>query len=194
MGAADGSRKKTVLYKDKLIEIARSDQNGKEGKIDQAEQPQIAQRFARHATAVFPQRDQACKRGDGRSQSADIDGNEQAAEKARQYIDQNYANPDLSLRMLADMVGLSPAYFGKIFTAYTTYSFNDYLTNTRMKKAASLLVETKLPISQISESIGILNTNYFYSVFKKKFGMTPLAYRRSKSNLQADKPDSQEEQ
>ena len=121
-------------------------------------------------------------------------GNEQAAETARQYIDQNYANPDLSLRMLADMVGLSPAYFGKIFTAYTTYSFNDYLTNTRMKKAASLLIETKLPISQISESIGILNTNYFYSVFKKKFGMTPLAYRRSKSNLQADKPDSSEEQ
>ena len=63
-----------------------------------------------------------------------------------------------------------------------------------MKKAASLLIETKLPISQISESIGILNTNYFYSVFKKKFGMTPLAYRRSKSNLQADKPDSSEEQ
>lgn len=63
-----------------------------------------------------------------------------------------------------------------------------------MKKAASLLIETKLPISQISESIGILNTNYFYSVFKKKFGMTPLAYRRSKSTLQADKPDSPEEQ
>ena len=61
-------------------------------------------------------------------------GNEQAAETARQYIDKNYANPDLSLRMLADMVGLSPAYFGKIFTAHTTYSFNDYLTNTRMKK------------------------------------------------------------
>ena len=54
---------------------------------------------------------------------------------------------------------------------------------TRMKKAASLLVETKLPISQISESIGILNTNYFYSVFKKKFGMTPLAYRRSTSTM-----------
>lgn len=116
-------------------------------------------------------------------------GNEQAAETARQYIDKNYANPDLSLWMLADMVGLSPAYFGKIFTAHTTYSFNDYLTNTRMKKAVQLLEETKLPISQISEAIGILNTNYFYSVFKRKFGMTPLAYRRSKSGAAADTPD-----
>ncbi len=108
-------------------------------------------------------------------------GNEQAAETARKYIEKNYANPDLSLRMLAEMVGLSPAYFGKTFTAHTTYSFNDYLANVRMRKAAQLLTETKLPINQISESIGILNTNYFYSVFKKKFGMTPLAYRRSKS-------------
>ena len=113
-------------------------------------------------------------------------GNEQAVETARLYIDKNYANPDLSLRMLADMAGLSPAYFGKIFAAQTAYSFNDYLTNTRMKKAAQLLVETKLPINQISESIGILNTNYFYSVFKKKFSMTPLAYRRANTASKED--------
>lgn len=108
-------------------------------------------------------------------------GNEQAAETARVYIDKNYANPDLTLRMLADMARLSPAYFGKVFTAQTTFTFNDYLTNTRMKKAEQLLTETKLPINKISESIGILNTNYFYSIFKKKYGMTPLAYRRANS-------------
>lgn len=50
-----------------------------------------------------------------------------------------------------------------------------------MKKAEQLLRETKLPINQISEAIGIVNTNYFYSIFKKKYGMTPLAYRRTRS-------------
>lgn len=115
-------------------------------------------------------------------------GNEQAAETARLYIDKNFSNPDLSLRMLADMAGLSPAYFGKIFAAQTTFSFNDYLTNTRMKKAEQLLLETKLPINQISEAIGILNTNYFYSVFKKKFGMTPLAYRRANAGKKSAEP------
>ena len=119
-------------------------------------------------------------------------GNEQAAETARAYIDKNYSNPDLSLRMLADMAGLSPAYFGKIFSAQTTFSFNDYLTNTRMKKAAQLLLDTKLPINQISESIGILNTNYFYSVFKKKYGMTPLAFRRA-NNAESTTPEPEDE-
>lgn len=101
-----------------------------------------------------------------------------AALKARDYIDANYSNPDLSLRMLADMVNLSPAYLGKIFTTATTFTFNDYLTNVRTTAAAQLLCTTKLSISHISEEVGILNTNYFYSVFKKRFGTTPSAYRK----------------
>ncbi len=108
-----------------------------------------------------------------------------AALKVRDYIDANYSNPDLSLRMLADMVNLSPAYLGKVFTTATTFSFNDYLTNVRTTQAAQLLRTTKLPISRISEEVGILNTNYFYSVFKKRFGTTPSAYR--KENKLSDK-------
>ena len=121
-------------------------------------------------------------------------GNELAADAAKEYIDKNYANPDLSLKMLAGMAGLSSAYFGKIFATQIGYSFSDYLSNTRMKKAEQLLRETKLPINQISEAIGIVNTNYFYSIFKKKYGMTPLAYRRTRSGEAEDtKSEEQDE-
>lgn len=96
--------------------------------------------------------------------------------------------------MLAGMAGLSSAYFGKIFATQIGYSFSDYLSNTRMKKAEQLLRETKLPINQISEAIGIMNTNYFYSIFKKKYGMTPLAYRRTRSGEAEDvKSEEQDE-
>lgn len=105
-------------------------------------------------------------------------GNQDTVETAKEYIEKNYANPDISLRMLADIVGLSPPYFGKIFTAVTTFTFNDYLNNIRMQKASEMLANTKMPVSQISEAVGILNTNYFYSVFKKRFGVTPSVYRQ----------------
>ena len=96
--------------------------------------------------------------------------------------------------MLAGMAGLSSAYFGKIFATQIGYSFSDYLSNTRMKKAEQLLRETKQPINQISEAIGIVNTNYFYSIFKKKYGMTPLAYRRTRSGEAEDtKSEEQDE-
>lgn len=108
-------------------------------------------------------------------------GNQDIVESAKEYIDKNYSSPDLSLRVLADLAGLSPPYFGKIFTSVTTFTFNDYLNMTRMNHAARMLTETKLPVNQISEAVGILNTNYFYSVFKKRFGTTPSAYRKSHS-------------
>lgn len=104
--------------------------------------------------------------------------NQDAAVQARDYIDRNFKDPDLSLRMLAEKVGLSPAYLGKVFTAVTAYTFNDYLNSVRTAHAAELLTTTKLPVSKISEEVGILNTNYFYAVFKKRYGMTPSAYRK----------------
>ncbi|WP_099205586.1 helix-turn-helix domain-containing protein [Scatolibacter rhodanostii] len=105
-----------------------------------------------------------------------------AAEKVKQYVQNNYANPDLSLKMLSGIVNLSPAYLGKIFSAATSYSFTDYLSLIRITKAAELLKSTKQSIVSISESVGILNTNYFYSLFKKHFNMTPSEYRKHSKN------------
>lgn len=105
-------------------------------------------------------------------------GNTIAAEKAKEYIDKNYTNPDLSLKLLADIVNLSAPYLGKVFTAHTSYSFTDYLSLVRITKAAELLENTRQSVSAISEAVGILNTNYFYSLFKKQYSMTPSEYRK----------------
>lgn len=105
--------------------------------------------------------------------------NQGLIEKAQSYIDQNYNNPDLNIGQLAEMAELSPAYFGKIFSSVTTFSFNDYLSNKRMSAAVDMLENTKLTINEISEKVGFLNSNYFYSVFKKKYGITPSQYRKN---------------
>lgn len=105
--------------------------------------------------------------------------NRDAVLDAKSYIDRNFSDPDLSLRSLAERAGLSPAYLGKIFAAVTTRPFNDYLNHVRIETAAKLLRETDLPINKISEQVGILNANYFYSLFKKHYGVTPSAYRKA---------------
>lgn len=105
--------------------------------------------------------------------------NHNAALDAKSYIDRNFADPDLSLRLLAERAGLSPAYLGKIFTAVNTWSFNDYLNHVRVEAAAELLRDTSLPVSSISEKVGVMNANYFYTLFKKHYGITPSAYRKS---------------
>ncbi|MFR6332896.1 MAG: helix-turn-helix domain-containing protein [Eisenbergiella sp.] len=84
----------------------------------------------------------------------------------------------LSVEMLADIAGLSPAYFGKLFFTTVHVSCNDYLMELRLRKAAELLAETQDTVSTISQAVGINSTNYFYIDFKKKYGCTPVQYRR----------------
>jgi len=47
------------------------------------------------------------------------------------------------------------------------------------EKAVELLLHTSCTVQMINEKVGIVNTNYFYSLFKKKYGMTPLEYRKN---------------
>lgn len=101
-----------------------------------------------------------------------------AIQVARSYIEEHYSDDNLSVEMLADRVGLSPAYFGKLFGSSMNQSCNDYIQEIRMQKAAGLLSGTDRTVNDISVSVGINNTNYFYSLFKKKYGMTPAQYRK----------------
>ena len=101
-----------------------------------------------------------------------------AVHEARSYIDGHYSDDNLSVEMLADQVGLSPAYFGKLFGSVMNQSCNDYIQEVRMHKAAQLLSDTDRTVNDISMAVGINNTNYFYSIFKKKYGLTPAGYRK----------------
>jgi len=105
---------------------------------------------------------------------------EQAVNEVKLYMEQNYADPAISLTTLAERVGLSPSYLGQVFSRQLGVSCVDYLAKIRMEEAARKLTETNLTVQQISESIGILNTSYFYTLFKKAYGMTPHRYRTKK--------------
>lgn len=92
-------------------------------------------------------------------------------------IEQQYAE-DINLRLIADRVYLSPNYLGNIFRSTTGLYFNDYLVGYRMKKATELLLVGSDKVALIGEAVGIPNTSYFSSLFKKTYGVTPKEYRR----------------
>ncbi len=96
--------------------------------------------------------------------------------KAKEYINNNYMR-DISLFDIAEHVELTPYYFSRIFKKETGSNFSVYLTERRIEKAKELLKETDKKNSEICKMIGINNTNYFYSVFKKHTGYSPVEYR-----------------
>ena len=75
---------------------------------------------------------------------------------------------------LSKSLGLTPAYFCRLFHEKTGQHFSTFLTRTRMEKAQYLLSDGQgLSLAEVSASCGYPNKSYFCQVFKKYTGMTP---------------------
>ena len=97
-------------------------------------------------------------------------------EQVMKYIDENYADEELSLNLLASHVNFSPNHLSMIFSQQTGQSFIKYLTDYRMNKAKELLRCTGKRSSLISQEVGYKDPHYFSYLFKKTQGMTPTQY------------------
>ena len=99
---------------------------------------------------------------------------------AKQYIQENYQDPDLSVEKLCRHLHMSPAYFSTMFKKETGQAYIAYLTDVRLNKAVELLMTTEDKTYIIAEKVGYPEQNYFSYVFKKKFGISPTKYRGSR--------------
>lgn len=98
--------------------------------------------------------------------------------KAKEYVSQNYADTELSLDHICEILGVSNSYFSSIFKKETGNSFISYLTDYRMDRASCQLVETNEKSYIIAKNVGYADPNYFSYVFKRRFGVSPSKYRR----------------
>ena len=103
-------------------------------------------------------------------------------DEAIKYIEENFADEELSLNQLASHVNVSPNHLSTIFSQQTGHTFIKYLTEYRMNKAKEMLKCTSMRSSEISEAVGYKDPHYFSYMFKKTVGMTPTNYRGGKEN------------
>ena len=101
----------------------------------------------------------------------------QVMEKAKQYIMDNYQDPDLSVEQICRYLHMSPAYFSTMFKKATGQTYVAYLTEIRLNKAVELLNMTDDKTYVIASKVGYQEQNYFSYVFKKRFGVSPTKFR-----------------
>jgi two-component system, response regulator YesN len=101
------------------------------------------------------------------------------AGRIKRIIDERFADQNLSLEMLADELGMSATYIGRVFKQHTFQTILGYIQEVRMNKVRTLLIQTDDSIGDIAEKAGFSNNPYFFKAFKKHNGVTPAEYRKN---------------
>lgn len=105
-----------------------------------------------------------------------LTGIDQTMYRISRYISANYRLP-LPLKDLGKEFGVSESHLSRKFKEYTGIGLREYITYVRITNAEKLLLETKLPITQVAELCGYTDSNYFSVVFKRIKGRPPYSYR-----------------
>lgn len=92
------------------------------------------------------------------------------------YIDEHYEEGSLS--SISEQLHLPDYKICRLVKKYTGVTFKQLVQETRLNKAADLLMRTSLPIVSIMQAVGYENITYFYKIFKEKYTMTPNEYRK----------------
>ncbi|KRE48749.1 hypothetical protein ASG81_05985 [Paenibacillus sp. Soil522] len=101
--------------------------------------------------------------------------------KLKNYIDE-HLHEDLSLNILSEVASLAPAYISTLFGEVMRETFTEYVTRTRLDRAASLLQdESRMSVAEIASLVGYRNPQYFHNKFKARYGITPVQYRNANS-------------
>ncbi|TBN03667.1 hybrid sensor histidine kinase/response regulator [Hyunsoonleella flava] len=96
--------------------------------------------------------------------------------KALQIVNENIGNEDFDITFFCSELGVSRTMLFTKIKAWSNFTPNEFIVHFRMKRAAQLLEQGKVNISQVSYKVGYKDPKYFSKSFQKKFGETPSKY------------------
>lgn len=94
-------------------------------------------------------------------------------------------SPDLSVQTLAHQLNISPNYLSSRFRREMGLTLTSHINHLRLRRGSTMLLNTSLSISEISERIGFADPAYYCMVSRRVTGMTPTQYRVKQTQLRA---------
>ena len=102
---------------------------------------------------------------------------EKLIEKAIKYVEDNISRSDLSVEELSHELGMSRVHLYKKLLQITGKTPIEFIRVIRLKRAAQLLRESQLHVSEVAYEVGFNNPRYFSRYFKDEFGVLPSVYQ-----------------
>lgn len=91
------------------------------------------------------------------------------------YIDGNYRDGELT--ELAGMMNYEVCWLSRMIKKLTGRTYKELLQIKRLNQAAFLLLNTRIPVVEVSIAVGYDNTSYFHRIFRERYGISPKEYR-----------------
>ena len=98
------------------------------------------------------------------------------------WLDKHIGSPTLSVDEMAEAMGYNRSNFFKKVKSLTGQTPADYIRTLRMERAAEMLCEETITVSEVCYKVGISDPHYFAKVFKSQFGVSPKKYQQGKKN------------
>ena len=101
----------------------------------------------------------------------------QLLKNIEQYVLQNMSRGQISLEEMANAMGMGRVPFFHRVRTITNKTPAELIRDLRLKQACVLLKKTNINMSELASNVGFMTAENFITVFKEKFGLSPLEYR-----------------
>lgn len=106
-----------------------------------------------------------------------ISNRDKELQQVKEFIETSYASAEISTRMVAEQLGLSPARIVELLKEEYHLTFKQLINKLRINEAKRLLKETDLRITDIAINLGFNSVSYFNNLFKLYEQIPPSEYR-----------------
>lgn len=105
---------------------------------------------------------------------------------AMQIIEENIDDEHFTLDDFARNMKVSRSILNSRMLTITKQTPIEYVRNVRLKRAAQLLRLNAYSVAEVSYKVGISDPRYFSTIFKKRYGMSPLQFAKQKHTFLED--------
>jgi len=100
-------------------------------------------------------------------------------EKAKAIVEREINNPELTVKTLRDEIGLSNSMLYRKIKFLLNLTPNEFIRTIRLRRAAQLLDDNAVNVSEAAYNTGFNDLSYFGVCFKRQYGVTPTTYLKN---------------
>jgi YesN/AraC family two-component response regulator len=98
--------------------------------------------------------------------------------KAIEAVEASMSDPEFDIKTFASNMAVSPSTLLRKMKAITGESSDKFIRSLRLKRAAQLLQDSQLSVTEICYEVGFSSQKHFSATFKKQFEQSPSDYRK----------------